>query len=134
MTLVLLSVSVHGNQFRWSYLLRSKGLWRRTFRDVGSLVISFTEPSQVLVFNPGHPTLVLVVVVFLQPFCVRLLRLLFCREAVVFLLRLGFRRLRLASCFFRGHCTSNFVKGYKVVKCKLFVRGGLYYSSDHAPD
>lgn len=55
----------------------------RTFRHVGSLVVSLSEPSQIHVFNPWHPLFVLVVVDLREPFAVGLLLFLFLGKAVV---------------------------------------------------
>lgn len=54
----------------------------RTFGGVGGLVVR-PKPCQILVFDPGHPFLVLVVVGVLHPFSVGLLLLLLVGQAFV---------------------------------------------------
>jgi len=56
------------------------------FGSVRSLIVAFAEPFEVLVFDPGHPALVLVVVVLFQPLGIGLLFLLLGGEVVVFCL------------------------------------------------
>lgn len=53
------------------------------FRDIRGLVVPLAEPLEVLVFQPGHPLLVLVVVDLLHPLGVGLLLALFLRQVVV---------------------------------------------------
>lgn len=52
-----------------------------TFRSIARLVI-FGEPFQILVFDPGHPVFVLVVVAFFDPFVVGFTFLLVFGEGV----------------------------------------------------
>ena len=54
-----------------------------TLRHVGGLVIAFSEPLEVLVLEPGHPPLVLLIVGFFDPFGERLFVALLSGEAVV---------------------------------------------------
>ena len=53
-----------------------------TFGSIRGLVVR-TKPSQVLVLNPGHPVLVLVVISVFDPFGVCLLALLVVGQAFV---------------------------------------------------
>lgn len=66
------------------------------FRSIRSLIISLPKPLEILVLDPGHPSLVLVVVVLLHPLAVCLLFLLFGGEVVIFVFGLLFRRLGFA--------------------------------------
>lgn len=47
-----------------------------TLCSIRSLIIPFSKPLQVLVFEPWHPLLVLFVVCLLNPFCIALVLLL----------------------------------------------------------
>jgi hypothetical protein len=89
---------------------RGEGRGMRTFGSVGGFVISSAEPFEVLVFDPGHPSLVLVIIVFFQPLGVCLLFFLLFGEFIVFLLRLLFGGLRLAAGVLGGHYSSIFGK------------------------
>lgn len=54
-----------------------------TFRDVGSLVVSLSEPSQIHVFDPWHPLFILIVVNLGEPLAVGLLLFLLLGKAFV---------------------------------------------------
>lgn len=62
-------------------------VWLLTFGSVAGLVV-VGEPLEVLVLDPGHPVLVLVVVALLDPLHVALALLLFLRQRVEGLLLL----------------------------------------------
>lgn len=54
----------------------NSGGWKHTLCGIRSLVITFAKPLQVLVFHPGHPFLILIIVCLLGPLGVGLSLLL----------------------------------------------------------
>lgn len=65
-------------------------LERTTFGCIRSLVITLAEPLQILVFDPGHPPFVLLLVGFLDPFSVGFFLSLLGGQVVVEVLLLFF--------------------------------------------
>lgn len=53
----------------------SRRLCPPTFGSIGSFVVTLSKPSEVLVLNPWHPLLVLIVIGFSRPLVVGLLLL-----------------------------------------------------------
>jgi hypothetical protein len=93
-TLVWSRVSIIESQNQSLILLQPSRVrdtmgWEHTLGSIASLVV-VGEPLEVLVLNPRHPVLVLVVVTILHPLCVALALLLVLREGVESLLLLVF--------------------------------------------
>ena len=87
---------VKSKQKMWRKRGQAKEGHGSTFRSIRSLIISLPKPLEILVLDPGHPSLVLVVVVLLHPLAVCLLFLLIGGEVVIFVFGLLFRRLGFA--------------------------------------
>jgi hypothetical protein len=93
-TLVWSRVSIVESQYQSLTLLQASHVrdgmgWEHTLSSIASLVV-VGEPLEVLVLNPRHPVLVLVVVAIFHPLCVALALLLVLREGVEGLLLLIF--------------------------------------------
>lgn len=86
-TLDLSRVSKKKCQHTLASNVAGRGSFTRTFGSIARLVV-LGEAAQVLVLDPRHPVLVLVVVALGDPLVVRLALLLVCRQRIESLLLL----------------------------------------------